>query len=80
MSPNLLPSLPHVKYYFSLHQRPPCLLGGNIRIGMEDTLYLEKGKHTFSNKELVEKSVVIMKLLDKEPATPEEAKDLMQLR
>jgi len=56
------------------------LLGGNIRIGMEDTLYLEKGKHASSNKALVEKAVAIMKILDKEPATPEEAKDLIQLR
>lgn len=56
------------------------LLGGNIRIGMEDTLYLEKGKQASSNKALVEKAVAIMKILDKEPATPEEAKDLIQLR
>ena len=56
------------------------LLGGNIRIGMEDTLYLEKGKQASSNKVLVEKAVAIMKILNKEPATPEEAKDLIQLR
>jgi len=56
------------------------LLGGNIRIGMEDTLYLEKGKQASINKVLVEKAVAIMKILNKEPATPEEAKDLIQLR
>jgi 3-keto-5-aminohexanoate cleavage enzyme len=47
---------------------------------MEDTLYLEKGKQASSNKVLVEKAVAIMKILNKEPATPEEAKDLIQLR
>ena len=56
------------------------LLGGNVRIGMEDTLYLKKGKPASGNKTLVEKAVAIIKVLDREPATPEEARDLMQLR
>jgi uncharacterized protein (DUF849 family) len=56
------------------------LLGGNVRIGMEDTLYLKKGKPASSNKTLVEKAVAIIKVLDREPMTPEEARDLMQLR
>ena len=56
------------------------LLGGNVRIGMEDTLYLEKGRHAKGNKELVEKAVAIVRVLGKEPATPEEARDLLKLR
>lgn len=55
------------------------LLGGNVRIGMEDNLYLEKGVPAKSNRELVEKSIQIMRLLGKEPATAQEARDLLHL-
>jgi uncharacterized protein (DUF849 family) len=41
---------------------------------------VETGKPASSNKTLVEKAVAIIKVLDREPATPEEARDLMQLR
>jgi len=57
-----------------------ALLGGNIRIGMEDNFYLEKGKLAKSNKELVEKAVAIIRLLGKEPATVQEARELLGLR
>lgn len=56
------------------------LLGGNVRIGIEDTLHLAKGVPTSNNKELVEKAVAIMRVLGKEPATPEEARGLLHLR
>ncbi len=56
------------------------LLGGHIRIGMEDTWYLEKGKRAHQNQELVEKAVAIVRILGKEPATSEEARDLLGLR
>lgn len=56
------------------------LLGGNIRIGMEDNWYLEKGKRASSNKELVEKAVKIIRLLGREPATPSEARRLFHLQ
>jgi len=55
------------------------LLGGNVRIGLEDTLYVEKGNRASSNKELVQKAVEIIKALDKEPATPSEARTLLDL-
>ena len=55
------------------------ILGGNVRVGMEDNLYLEKGVRAQSNKELVEKAVAIIGLLGKEPATPDEAKALLGL-
>jgi uncharacterized protein (DUF849 family) len=56
------------------------LLGGNVRIGMEDTWYLEKGRRANGNEELVEKAVAILRILGKEPATSEEARDLLKLR
>lgn len=55
------------------------LLGGNVRVGMEDNLYLEKGLRAASNAELVTKAVQIVRLLGKEPATPEEARQLLRL-
>ncbi len=55
------------------------LLGGNVRVGMEDNFYLEKGVPAKSNRELVEKAVAIMRLLGKEPATVQEARKLLHL-
>ena len=56
------------------------LLGGNIRIGFEDTLYVAKGELANSNRQLVEKAVLIMRTLGKEPATVSETKDILRLQ
>ena len=56
------------------------LLGGNVRIGLEDTVFVAKGKRASNNKELVLKAMEIIKALDKEPATPDEARTLLHLR
>ncbi len=56
-----------------------AVLGGNVRIGFEDSLYLEKGKLAASNRQLVEKAVAILRLLGKEPASPDEARRLLKL-
>lgn len=56
-----------------------AILGGNVRVGMEDNLYLEKGVRAKTNKELVEKAATIIRLLGKEPATPDEARGLLNL-
>jgi uncharacterized protein (DUF849 family) len=55
------------------------LLGGNVRIGLEDTLYLGKGVYAKSNRELVEKAVQIMALLGRKPASVEEAKKRLMI-
>ncbi|MBW2102112.1 MAG: 3-keto-5-aminohexanoate cleavage protein [Deltaproteobacteria bacterium] len=55
------------------------LLGGNARIGFEDTLHVEKGKPASGNRELVEKAVSIIRALGAEPATSEEARQILQL-
>ena len=55
------------------------LLGGHVRVGMEDNLYLTKGQRASSNRELVEKAVSIIRALDKEPARPDEARVLLQI-
>jgi len=56
------------------------LLGGNVRIGLEDTLYVAKGKRASSNKDLVQKAGEIIKALDREVATPDEARTMLHLR
>ncbi len=55
------------------------LLGGNVRVGMEDNLYLQKGVRAKTNAELVQKAVSMIRLLGKEPATPQEARKLLYL-
>jgi uncharacterized protein (DUF849 family) len=55
------------------------LLGGHIRVGMEDNLYLRKGERASSNRELVEKAVGIIRALEGEPARVEEARELLQI-
>jgi uncharacterized protein (DUF849 family) len=57
-----------------------ALLDGNVRIGMEDNLYLEKGVPAPSNRALVEKGVNILRGLGKEPASSEEAREILHLR
>ena len=52
-------------------------MGGHVRIGFEDTLYLEKGVLAKSNGELVAKAAAIAKLLGREPATPDEAREIL---
>ncbi|UOM33094.1 3-keto-5-aminohexanoate cleavage protein [Acuticoccus sp. I52.16.1] len=55
-------------------------LGGHVRVGMEDNLYLSKGELTPSNAALVEKAARILVDLGHEPATPGEARRVFGLR
>jgi uncharacterized protein (DUF849 family) len=56
------------------------LLGGNARVGLEDNLYLEKGILAKSNGEQVEKIVRIAREMGLEPATPDEARQILGLK
>jgi uncharacterized protein (DUF849 family) len=55
------------------------LLGGNVRVGLEDNLYLGKGVFA-SNGQLVEKAIKIIELLGARPLTPAEARRKLGLR
>jgi uncharacterized protein (DUF849 family) len=55
------------------------LLGGHVRVGLEDNYYLEKGVKAPHNAALVEKGVAIMRSLGAEPATPAEAREILGL-
>ena len=54
-------------------------LGGNVRVGLEDNLYLAAGKLAPSNAALVEKAVSLLAHLDIRPATPAEARGIFGL-
>jgi len=55
------------------------VMGGNVRVGFEDNLYLEKGILAKSNGELVAKVVRLAKELGREIATPAEARKILGL-
>lgn len=65
-------------------QFPLCtqslLLGGNCRVGLEDNLYLEKGRMAKSNAEQVAKIVRIAHELGIAPATPDDARQILGLK
>jgi uncharacterized protein (DUF849 family) len=54
------------------------LLGGNVRVGLEDNLYLERGKLA-TNAQLVEKAVRIIELLGARAVSPKEARGKLRL-
>jgi uncharacterized protein (DUF849 family) len=81
---NLLPpGAPWFAFGISLHQFPMAaqavLLGGHVRVGLEDNLYLERGKLAPSNAALVAKAVKIIELLGCTVATPTEARQMLGL-
>jgi len=55
------------------------LLGGHVRVGLEDNLYLEKGVYA-SNGSLTEKATKVIELLGSTVATPDEARAILGLK
>jgi uncharacterized protein (DUF849 family) len=55
------------------------LLGGHVRVGFEDNLYLERDVMAPSNAALVEKAVKIVTALDAVPASPADARRILGL-
>ena len=55
------------------------VLGGNIRVGLEDNFYLPSGEMAKSNGELVEKAVQLTRLVGREVASVDEARKLLSL-
>lgn len=66
------------------HQMPfltqAALLGGHVRVGLEDSLFIERGKLAVSNAQQVEKIVRILAEMGLEPATPDEAREMLALK
>ncbi len=55
-----------------------ALLGGNVRVGLEDNLYLSRGVFA-TNGQLVERACSVIEHLGMSVATPAEARDIMGL-
>ena len=55
-------------------------MGGNIRTGLEDTIYYQKGELVKSNAQLVKRMVRIARELGREPANIDEAKEVLGLK
>lgn len=57
-----------------------ALLGGNVRVGLEDSLYLGRGELAKSNADQVRKIRRILEELGLEIATPDEAREILSLK
>ncbi len=55
-------------------------LGGHVRVGFEDNVYMSKGVLAKSNGEMVERVVQIAKLMNREIASPAEAREILGLK
>ena len=55
-------------------------MGGNVRVGLEDNLYISRGKLAKDNAELVAKIRAIIEELTLDVATPDEAREMLQLK
>ena len=56
------------------------ILGGNVRVGLEDNIYYKKGELATSNAQLVARIVRVAREMGKEPCSPEEARRLLGLK
>ena len=55
-------------------------MGGNVRVGLEDSLLIARGKLAFSNAEQVAKIRRIIEDLGCEVASPDEAREMLGLK
>jgi 3-keto-5-aminohexanoate cleavage enzyme len=55
------------------------ILGGHIRVGFEDNLYLRRGVLLKNNAEMVEVAANLVKQLQREVATPSEAREILYI-
>jgi uncharacterized protein (DUF849 family) len=66
------------------HQMPfitmGALMGGNVRVGLEDSLYLGKGELATSNAEQVRKIRHVLETQSLEIATPDETRRMLRLK
>jgi|Deesub1362A_J573_1020465.scaffolds.fasta_scaffold00185_42 3-keto-5-aminohexanoate cleavage enzyme len=59
---------------------PVVAMGGHVRVGLEDNVYIGRGELARSNGQLVEKAVRILRELGMEPATPEDARSILRIQ
>jgi uncharacterized protein (DUF849 family) len=56
------------------------MMGGNVRVGLEDSLYIGRGQLAKSNAEQVAKVRRLIEELGYQIATPKEARDILNLK
>ena len=71
--------LPVGRHQFA-HGTVNAVMGGNVRVGMEDNLYLRKGELVKSNEQSVKKMVHLLDELSLEVATPDETRQILGLK
>jgi 3-keto-5-aminohexanoate cleavage enzyme len=54
-------------------------MGGHIRVGMEDGIYLRRGELARRNAQLVERVVRLAREYERCPASPAEAREILGL-
>lgn len=82
---SLVDELPPQSIFFAIgvgHFQLPMtvmsvLLGGHVRVGMEDNLHYAKGRKLASNAELVARMVRITHEMNREVATPQQAREML---
>lgn len=55
-------------------------MGGNVRVGLEDSLFISRGKLATSNAEQVRKVRALLETQGNEIATPDEAREMLSLK
>jgi len=55
------------------------MLGGHVRVGMEDNLFYRRGELAKGNAQLVERAVRMAHEFNREVATPAQARDILGL-
>jgi 3-keto-5-aminohexanoate cleavage enzyme len=65
---------------FQLQVAPLAIVsGGHVRVGFEDNLYFSKGVPAESNAQLVERIAELSRLLQREVASPAEARKILKI-
>jgi uncharacterized protein (DUF849 family) len=66
------------------HQMPlitqAAMMGGNVRVGLEDSLFIGRGALASSNAQQVTKIRTILNELGMQPATPDEVRQMLALK
>ena len=56
-----------------------ALLGGHVRTGLEDNIYMRRGELATSNAQLVQRVVELLKAMEQQIATPAQAREILAL-
>jgi len=56
-----------------------ALLGGNVRVGLEDNFYLPSGEMAKSNGELIDAAATLVRMIGREPASISETREWLNI-